>query len=40
MTNGIRKVRLGVDTFDKRILNSCKFISNTVSNEGGGAEAP
>ena len=28
MTKGIRKVRLGVDTFDKRILDSCKFISD------------
>ena len=28
--NGIRKVRLGMDIFDKRILNSCKFISDTV----------
>ena len=30
MTNEIRKVRLGVVIFDKRILDSCKFISNTV----------
>ena len=30
MTNGIRKVRLGVDIFDKRILDSCKFILDTV----------
>ena len=30
MTNGIRKVRLGVDIFDKRILDCCKFISDTV----------
>ena len=30
MTNGIRKIRLGVDIFDKRILESCKFISDTV----------
>ena len=28
MTNGIRKVRQGVDIFDKRILDSCKFISD------------
>ena len=27
MTNGIRKVRLEVDIFDKRILDSCKFTS-------------
>ena len=26
MTNGIRKVRQGVDIFDKKILNSCTFI--------------
>ena len=25
MTNWIRKVRLGVDIFDKKILDSCKF---------------
>ena len=31
MTNGIRKVRLGVDIFDKRILDSCKFISYSAS---------
>ena len=31
MTNGIRKVRKGVDIFDKRILNSCKFISDSAS---------
>ena len=31
MTNGIKKkVRLGVDIFDKRILDSCKFISDIV----------
>ena len=30
MINGIRKVRLGVDIYDKRILDSCKFISDTV----------
>ena len=30
MTNGIRNVRLGVDIFDKRILSSCKFISDTA----------
>ena len=31
MTNGIRKVRLGVDIFNKRILDSCKFISDSAS---------
>ena len=30
MTNGIRKISLGVNIFDKRILDSCKFILNTV----------
>ena len=30
MTNGIRKVRLGVDFFDKRTLDFSKFISDTV----------
>ena len=30
MTNGIRQGRLGVDIFDKRNLDSCKFISDTV----------
>ena len=30
MTNEIRKVRLGVDIFDKRILDSCKFISDRI----------
>ena len=30
MTKLDKKVRLGVDIFDKRILNSCKFISDTV----------
>ena len=30
MTNGIRKVRQGVDIFDKRILDSCKFISDST----------
>ena len=30
MTNGIRKVRLGVDIFDKRTLDFSKFISDTV----------
>jgi len=30
MSNGIRKVRLGVKFFDKRILDSCKFTSDTV----------
>ena len=27
MTNGIRKVRIGVDIIDKRILNSCNSAS-------------
>ena len=31
MTNGIRKVRQGVDIFDKRILGSCKFLSDSAS---------
>ena len=30
MTNGIRKVRLGVDIFNKRTLDFSKFISDTV----------
>ena len=30
MTNGKRNVRLGVDIFDKRILDFCKFILDTV----------
>jgi len=30
MTNTIRKVRVGVDIFDKRILDSCKFILDLV----------
>ena len=30
MTNGIRKVMQGVDIFDKRILDSCKFISDRI----------
>ena len=34
MTNGIRKVRKGVDIFDKRILDSCKFISDSASEYG------
>jgi len=34
MTNGIRKVRQGVDIFDKRILDSCKFISESASEYG------
>ena len=34
MTNGIRKVRQGVDIFDKRILDSCKFISDSTSEYG------
>ena len=31
MTNGIRKVRKGVDIFDKTILDSCKFILDSAS---------
>ena len=31
MTNGIRKVRQGVDIFNKRNLDSCKFISDNTS---------
>ena len=31
MTNGIRKVKLGVDIIDKRILDSCKFILDSAS---------
>ena len=31
MTNWIKKVRLGVDIFYKRILDSYKFISNSAS---------
>ena len=31
MTNGIRKVKLGIDIFDKRILDPCKFILNSAS---------
>ena len=34
MTNGIRKVREGVNIFDKRILDSCKFISDSASEYG------
>ena len=34
MTNGIRKFRQGVDIFDKRILDSCMFISDSVSEYG------
>ena len=30
-TNGIRKVMQGVDNFNKRILNFCKFISDSAS---------
>ena len=30
MTNGIRKVWQGVDIFEKRILDSCKFISDST----------
>ena len=33
-TNGIRKVREGVNIFDKRILDSCKFISDSASEYG------
>ena len=29
-----KKVRKGVDIFDKRILDSCKFISNSASEYG------
>ena len=31
MINRIRKVRLGVDIIDIRILDSCKFISDSAS---------
>ena len=31
MTNGIRKVRQGVEIFDKRNLDSCKFILDSTS---------
>ncbi len=31
ITNGIRKVRKEVDIFDKRILDSCEFISDSAS---------
>ena len=34
MINGIRKVRQGVDIFDKRILDSCKFILDSASEYG------
>ena len=34
MTNGIRKVRLGVEIFDKIILDFCKFISDSASEYG------
>ena len=34
MTNGIRKVRLGADIFNKRILDSCKFILDSPSEYG------
>ena len=34
MTNGIRKIRQGVDIFDKRILDSCKFIMDSASEYG------
>ena len=33
-TNGIRKVREGVNIFDKRILDSFKFISDSASEYG------
>ena len=31
MTNGIKKIRLGVDIFDKRILDSCTLFSDSAS---------
>ena len=34
MTNGIRKVRKGVDIFNKRILDSCKLISDSALEYG------
>ena len=34
MTNGTRKVRQRVDIFEKRILNFCKFISDSSSEYG------
>jgi len=34
MTNGIRKVRKGVDIFDKRILDSCKFVLDSAAEYG------
>jgi len=34
MTNGTRKVRQGVDIFDKRILDSCKFMLDSASEYG------
>ena len=35
MTNGIRKLRKGVDIFDKeRILDSCKFILDRAPEYG------
>ena len=34
MKNGIRKVKKIVDIFDKRILDSCKFISDSASEYG------
>ena len=34
MTNEIRKIRQGVDIFDKIILDSCKFISYSTSEYG------
>jgi len=33
MTNEITKFRLGGDIFDQRILDSCKFILDTVLND-------
>ena len=34
MTNGIRKVRKGVNIFDNRICDSCKFILESTSEYG------
>jgi len=34
MTNGIIKVRKGVDIFDKRILDSCKFTLDSALDYG------
>ena len=30
MTNGLKKVKKGVDIFDKRILDYCKFILDSA----------